>query len=113
MAALNALLQLITSAVVAAGLLMGLLVIDAQVAVAGAILFGGAYGLLEITARRELRHNGQKKRSPRLPASSSKRRRKGLVSFAMCWSMAANPPIRRFTAKRIAPNANFRRKTVS
>ena len=59
-AALNALLQLITSAVVAAGLLTGLLVIDAPVAVATAALFGSAYGVLAITARRELRRNGQR-----------------------------------------------------
>jgi len=59
-AALNALLQLITSAVVAAGLLTGLLVIDAPLAVAAAALFGSAYGVLAITARRELRRNGQR-----------------------------------------------------
>jgi len=59
-AALNALLQLITSAVVAAGLLTGLLVIDAPVALAAAALFGSAYVVLAITARRELRRNGQK-----------------------------------------------------
>jgi len=58
--ALNSLLQLITSAVVAAGLLTGLLLIDAPVAVAAAALFGSAYGALAITARRELRSNGQK-----------------------------------------------------
>ena len=58
--ALNSLLQLITSAVVAVGLLMGLLVIDAPVAVAAAALFGSAYGVLAITARRELRRNGQR-----------------------------------------------------
>ena len=58
--ALNALLQLITSAVVAAGLLTGLLVIDAPVAVAAAGLFGSAYVVLAVTARRELRRNGQK-----------------------------------------------------
>jgi ATP-binding cassette subfamily B protein len=58
--ALNALLQLITSAVVAAGLLTGLLVIDATVAVAAAALFGSAYGVLAITARRELRRNSQR-----------------------------------------------------
>jgi ABC-type multidrug transport system fused ATPase/permease subunit len=58
--ALNALLQLITSSVVAAGLLTGLLVIDAPVAVAAAALFGSTYGVLAITARRELRSNGQK-----------------------------------------------------
>ena len=59
-AALNSFLQLITSAVVAAGLFTGLLVIDAPVAVAAAALFGSSYGLLAITARRELRRNGQK-----------------------------------------------------
>ena len=58
--ALNALLQLITSAVVAAGLLTGLLVIDAPVAVAAAALFGSAYAVLALTVRRELRRNGQK-----------------------------------------------------
>jgi len=57
--ALNALLQLFSSAVVAAGLLTGLLLIDAPVAVAAAALFGSAYGALAITARRELRINGQ------------------------------------------------------
>ena len=59
-AALTSLLQLMTSAVVAAALLAGLLVIDAPIAVAAAALFGSAYGLLAITARRELRRNGQK-----------------------------------------------------
>ena len=58
--ALRSLLQLITSAVVAAGLLTGLLVIDAPVAVAAAALFGSAYGVLVITARRKLRRNGQR-----------------------------------------------------
>ena len=59
-AALNALLQIFTSAVVAAGLLTGLLVIDAPVALAATALFGIFYGFLAITARRELRRNGQK-----------------------------------------------------
>ena len=58
--ALNVLLQVTTSAVVATGLLTSLLVIDAMVAVAAAALFGSAYGMLAITARRELRRNGQK-----------------------------------------------------
>jgi ATP-binding cassette subfamily B protein len=58
--ALTALLQLFTSAVVAVGLLTGLLLIDASVAVAAAGLFGSAYGALAITARRELRSNGHK-----------------------------------------------------
>jgi len=59
-AALNILLQLITSAVVAAGLLTGLLFIDAPVALAGMALFGCAYGALSITASRELRSNSHK-----------------------------------------------------
>lgn len=58
--ALNSLLQLITSALVAAGLLTGLLVIDAPVALGVATLFGTAYAVLAITARRQLRSNGQK-----------------------------------------------------
>ena len=44
--ALNSLLQLITSAVVAVSLLIGLLFIDAVVAIGAATLFGGAYALL-------------------------------------------------------------------
>lgn len=59
-AALNTLLQLLTSTVVAVGLLTGLLLIDAPVAVAAAVLFGTAYAALAITSRRELRINGQK-----------------------------------------------------
>ena len=58
--ALNALLQLLTSAVVAIGLLTGLLLIDASVAVAAAALFGSAYGALAFVSRRELRTNGEK-----------------------------------------------------
>jgi ABC-type multidrug transport system fused ATPase/permease subunit len=58
--ALNYLLQLITSAVVAAGLLAGFLLIDAPVAVASVGLFGSAYGALAITARRELCSNSLK-----------------------------------------------------
>ena len=58
--ALGSLLQLTTCAVVSAGLLTGLLLIDAPVAVAAAALFGSAYGALAITSRRELRSNGQK-----------------------------------------------------
>lgn len=59
-AALNSFLQLITSAVVAVGLFTGLLLIDALVAAAAAVLFGSAYGVLAITSRRELHRNGQK-----------------------------------------------------
>ena len=59
-AALNALLQLITSSVVAVALFTGLLVIDAPLAVAAAALFGSAYGLLAVISRRELRRNSQR-----------------------------------------------------
>ena len=58
--ALNSLLQLISSALVAVGLLVGLLLIDASVALGAAALFGTAYGFLAMTARRQLRNNGQK-----------------------------------------------------
>ena len=59
--AIKSLLQLITSAVVATGLLVGLLLIDASVAVFSVLLFGSIYGLLSITAKRELYLNGQKR----------------------------------------------------
>ena len=59
-AALNSLLQMITSAVVALGLLTGLVIIDAPVAFGAVALFGTAYGLLAITARRQLRSNSHK-----------------------------------------------------
>ena len=59
-AALTALLQLITAAVVALGLLTGLLLIDWGVALGAAALFGSAYGLLAITARKELHRNSQR-----------------------------------------------------
>ena len=56
--ALNALLQLTTSAVVAVGLLSGLLCIDASIALAVMALFGSAYVVLALLMRRELRSNG-------------------------------------------------------
>ena len=59
-AALNNFLQLLTSAVVASGLLIGLLGIDAPVALGAAALFGTTYGVLAITVRRQLQSNGQK-----------------------------------------------------
>lgn len=59
-AALTALIQLVTSSVVAVGLFTGLLLIDAPVAIALVALFGGAYIFLAIISRRELRNNGQK-----------------------------------------------------
>lgn len=59
-AALNSFLQLVTSAVVAAFLLVGLLLVDVQVAVTGIVLFASAYTLLAFSSRRELRRNSQK-----------------------------------------------------
>ena len=56
--ALNTLLQLITSAVVVVGLLAGLLWIDTAIALAVMVLFGGAYAVLALVMRRELRSNG-------------------------------------------------------
>ena len=58
--AINSFLSLIISCVVAASLLIGLLLIDAPVAIAAALLFGCTYGLLGITARRELHRNSRK-----------------------------------------------------
>jgi len=58
--ALTSLLQLITSSVVAAGLLAGLLLIDWAVALGAAALFGSVYGLLALTANRELHRNSQR-----------------------------------------------------
>jgi ATP-binding cassette subfamily B protein len=58
--ALTALLQLITAAIVASGLFIGLLVIDASVALSTAAVFGTAYWVLAVTARRELRRNSHK-----------------------------------------------------
>ena len=58
--ALTSLLQLITSAVVAAGLLACLLLIDWGVALGAAALFGSVYGLLALTANRELHRNSQR-----------------------------------------------------
>lgn len=54
---LNALLQLITAAVVALGLLGGLLWINGTIALAVVLLFGTAYGLVAVTTRRHLRSN--------------------------------------------------------
>jgi len=59
-AALTSLLQLITAAVVAAGLLAGLLLINWAVALGAAALFGSVYGLLALTANRELHRNSQR-----------------------------------------------------
>lgn len=58
--ALKALLQLCGAVVVAAGVLTGLLVIDAPVALGAVALFGSSYGILAISVRRKLRSNGLK-----------------------------------------------------
>jgi ABC-type multidrug transport system fused ATPase/permease subunit len=58
--ALRSLLQLVTAAVVAVGLLTGLLLIDWAVAVVASALFGCVYGLLAITSRKELQRNSQR-----------------------------------------------------
>ena len=59
-AAINNFLQLLTSSVVAVALLMGLLLIDAPVALGAAVLFGISYCFLAVGARRHLQNNGQK-----------------------------------------------------
>lgn len=58
--ALNSMLQLLTSSVVAVGLLIGLLFIDAQVALVAAVIFSSAYVALAKISRRELQINGRK-----------------------------------------------------
>ena len=58
--ALNSMLQLLTSSVVAVGLLIGLLFIDAQIALFAASIFSVAYVTLAIISRRELEINGRK-----------------------------------------------------
>jgi ATP-binding cassette subfamily B protein len=58
--ALTALLQLITAAVVATGLLAGLLLIDWAMALGAAALFGSVYGLLAISSSMELQRNSQR-----------------------------------------------------
>jgi ABC-type multidrug transport system fused ATPase/permease subunit len=56
--ALNAVLQILLAVVVAAGLLIGLLLIDWLVALSATGLFGIAYGMVAATSRRRLRQNG-------------------------------------------------------
>lgn len=55
--ALSALLQLVTSGIVAAAILTGLVLVDVVVAIATAFLFGSVYILLALLTRRELRQN--------------------------------------------------------
>jgi len=58
--ALNTALQIVSAFVVAAGLLIGLLLIDWLVALSTAGLFGIAYGLVAVTSRRQLQQNGSR-----------------------------------------------------
>lgn len=58
--ALNALLQLSTSGVVALGLLGGLLWLDASIALVLMVVFGSVYGVLALAMRQELRSNGRR-----------------------------------------------------
>jgi ABC-type multidrug transport system fused ATPase/permease subunit len=57
--AINTVLQVISALMVAAGLLIGLLLIDWFVALSSAGLFGLAYGLVAITSRRRLQQNSE------------------------------------------------------
>ncbi len=66
--ALNMVLQIVSALLVAAGLLIGLLLIDWLVAVSTAGLFGIAYGLVAATSRSRLQQNGE-----RIAAASNQR----------------------------------------
>ena len=55
---IRSLLMLFTSAVIAVFLLIGLVLIDAPIALSSVFLFGIAYGLIAINARKKLRKNG-------------------------------------------------------
>ena len=63
-----AVLHIVSALVVAAGLLIGLLLIDWLVALSTAGLFGAAYGLVAITSRRQLQQN-----SGRIVAAANQR----------------------------------------
>ncbi len=58
--AITSLLQLITAAVVAVFLLLGLLLINWAIALAAGALFGSVYALVALTSRKELGRNGQR-----------------------------------------------------
>ena len=59
-AALNEVLQIMTSIVVAVGLLCGLLLVDWQVAFFAVMIFGLVYGLIAIFTRHKLTLNGRR-----------------------------------------------------
>jgi ABC-type multidrug transport system fused ATPase/permease subunit len=67
-ASLYVVLQIVSGFVVAAGLMIGLLLIDWLVALSTAVLFGTAYGLVAITSRRQLQQN-----SLRITAAANQR----------------------------------------
>lgn len=58
--ALYAVMQIVTASAVAAGLLIGLLLIDWLVALSTVGIFGIAYGLLAIISRHQLQQNGER-----------------------------------------------------
>ena len=58
--AINYFLHLITSCLVAIGLITGLVIIDASVALSAAILFSSTYVLLALNSRRELGRNSRR-----------------------------------------------------
>ena len=58
--AITALLKLITSGLVATGLLLGMLLIDLEVALGAIGLFGGVYVLLAVTVRHQLNRNSHR-----------------------------------------------------
>ena len=57
---INAALQIASACVVALGLMIGLLLIDWQVALSTAFVFGISYGVVAITARRQLSKNSER-----------------------------------------------------
>ncbi len=59
-ASVDSLLRIVSSIVVAIGLLVGLFLIDWQVALSTGLLFGLAYGLIAVSLRRKMRFNGSR-----------------------------------------------------
>ena len=107
-AALNYLLQLITSSVVAAGLITGLVIIDASVALVAAILFSSTYALLALKSRRELGSNSR--RIAEATTQQLKALQEGLGAIRDVLLDGNHLPIFRSTSKLIDLNDNFRLK---
>ena len=105
--ALNLLLQLITSSVVAVGLLTGLLLVNALSAIAAVVLFGSAYGVAIITKRRSLAMAGSIASNQQLKALQE-----DLVLFDVLLGGSQNVYIKIYR-EGIAPSANSRLKTFS